>query len=251
MNTAPLARHRIEEEFHDRAARREQDDFWSFGALDEPDAYHWETLGDLRGKKVLEIGCGDGSVTVKLAKAGALVTAIDISGEMVAVTAERIAREGLTDDVTVIQQSAEELDLEPESFDVVYGHAVLHHLDQSIVIPKIASILRAGGCASFLDPLDHNLVLNFMRRLTPEMRTPTEKPISYPEIDSMSRHFGSTKTKEFHLVALASYFWFYVIKNRRLFRTSIAWLSVIDRALFASLPVLRRYAWVTVITFRK
>ena len=62
-------RHRIEQDFHDAKAREGVDDFYGFGALEAADTYVFESLGDLRGRRVLELGCGDGETSVRLARA--------------------------------------------------------------------------------------------------------------------------------------------------------------------------------------
>ena len=249
--TGDAERRKIEEEFHDRAARVDETTFYDFGALDEPDAYLIATLGDLRGKALLEIGCGIGTNTIAFARAGAFVTALDISSEMVAVARERAAREGLSERVLTIHSSVEEMDFPEGSFDVVYGHSVLHHLELSSAIPRIARALRPGGIASFLDPLDHNPILNGMRKLTPDIRTPTEKPLSTEDIRAIGRSFSSLDRQEFHFLSLAAFVWYYVVRNERFFRATLGVLSKLDRMVFRTMPSLRRFAWVTVLTFKR
>ena len=48
--------------------------------------FTYQLLGNIKGKKLLEIGCGSGAQTIEFIKRGALVTAIDISEESVAAT---------------------------------------------------------------------------------------------------------------------------------------------------------------------
>lgn len=243
-------RHRIEEAFHDRVAREATGDFYDFGALDIPDAYLHAQLGDLRGKLLVEIGCGDGRNTVSL-REQVPTSSLDISAEMVAVTSERARAEGLESRISARQCSIEELDLPELSCDVVYGHSVLHHLDLDLAIPRIANVLKPGGLATFLDPLDHNPILNFMRKLTPAIRTPTEKPISLADIAKISKYFSHARRREFHFLSLAAFFWYYGIRNERCFRATLAALSRVDGKLFDVAPLCRRFSWVTVMTFVK
>ncbi len=244
-------RHRIEQRFHDERAREVESTFYDFGALDAPDAYLWSQLGDLRGKSVLEIGCGTGTTTLAFAAAGATVTALDISSEMVDVMRDRVTRAGFADRVTGLHSSVEHLTVEPASFDLVYGHSVLHHLDLSAAAPRISAALRPSGRAAFLDPLDHNPVLNLMRRLTPEIRTPTEKPLDRGDIARLGAHFSTCVRREFHLTALAAFVFWYGMRDERLFRASLASLARIDDALFKFLPFTRELSWVTVLTLVK
>lgn len=81
-----------------------------------------------RGKKVLEIGCGLGTDTVNFARAGAQVTAVDLSTESLALAKQRAEVFGL-DNVTFYQANAEQLsDYVPvERYDLVYSFGVIHH----------------------------------------------------------------------------------------------------------------------------
>src|SRR5260370_15332343 len=76
-----------------------------------------------RGKKVLEIGCGIGTDTISFARAGAQVTAVDLTEKSLEVARQRARVFGLEDRIRFIQANAERLsDSVPvESYDLVYS----------------------------------------------------------------------------------------------------------------------------------
>lgn len=76
---------------------------------------------------------------------------------------------------------AHALAFEDESFDVVFGKAILHHLDYAVALDEIARVLKPGGTMVFMEPLDFNPVMKLVRHLTPALRTPDEKPIDHPQ----------------------------------------------------------------------
>lgn len=82
-----------------------------------------------KGKRVLEIGCGLGTDTVNFARAGAQVTAIELSDASAALARQRADVFGLSDRVTIHVGNAEELPLllDPQPFDLVYSFGVIHH----------------------------------------------------------------------------------------------------------------------------
>ena len=77
------------------------------------------------GRDILEIGCGVGVDTTRFARAGAHVTAIDLTDAAVSLARGLLALEHL--DATVIVADAESLPFADESFDLVYSWGVLHH----------------------------------------------------------------------------------------------------------------------------
>lgn len=81
------------------------------------------------GKKVLEIGCGIGTDTISFARAGAHVTAVDLTEKSLAVARRRAEVFGVTDRVRFLQANAEKLSdsLPPERYDLIYSFGVLHH----------------------------------------------------------------------------------------------------------------------------
>lgn len=81
------------------------------------------------GKKVLEVGCGIGTDTISFARAGAQVTAVDLSEESLAVARRRAAVFGLADRITFYQADAERLNevVPVQEYDLVYSFGVVHH----------------------------------------------------------------------------------------------------------------------------
>lgn len=81
------------------------------------------------GKSVLEIGCGIGTDTIRFARAGARVTAVDLSSRSLDVARQRAAVYGVADRVTFYEANAEELGrvLPAEPYDLIYSFGVIHH----------------------------------------------------------------------------------------------------------------------------
>lgn len=82
-----------------------------------------------KGKKVLEIGCGIGTDTINFARAGATVTAVDLSSESIALAKKRAEVFGLSDKITFYNTNTEELSktVPVEPYDLIYSFGVLHH----------------------------------------------------------------------------------------------------------------------------
>ena len=99
-----------------------------------------------RASRVLEIGCGTGLFTEMFTAAGAEITAIDISPDLL-----EIARAKALPRVRFVEGSFEEWDA-GYPFDAVIGSSVLHHLDMDRALPKIAQFLKPGGRMSFAEP---------------------------------------------------------------------------------------------------
>ena len=100
--------------------------------------------------RALEIGSGTGYFSLNLLSAGIVgsATCSDISPGMLATLRENADRLGL--DVECVHSDAETLPFEDESFDLVLGHAVLHHIpDLAGAMREFARVLRPGGTVCF------------------------------------------------------------------------------------------------------
>ncbi len=95
----------------------------------EPHIPGFADFGRWTGKRVLEVGCGIGTDTTNFARAGAQVTAVDLSEKSLAVARRRAEVYGLADRVTFVQANVEELpaSVPIETYDLVYSFGVIHH----------------------------------------------------------------------------------------------------------------------------
>lgn len=95
----------------------------------------------LNGATVLEIGCGMGLHTELMARAGARVTAVDLSPTSVEATTRRLALKGL--EAKVQEGDAEALPFEASSFDFIWSWGVIHHSSRTgRVVREIARVAR-------------------------------------------------------------------------------------------------------------
>jgi ubiquinone/menaquinone biosynthesis C-methylase UbiE len=95
----------------------------------EPHIPAFADFGRWRGRRVLEIGCGIGTDTVNFARAGARVTAIELSDRSAALARRRLDVYGLADQAAILVGNAEELPsvVPAGTFDLVYSFGVIHH----------------------------------------------------------------------------------------------------------------------------
>ena len=107
--------------------------------------------------RMLEIGAGTGYFTLNLLRRGVVgeATAIDISPGMLEALQATAARLGLT--VETVAADAERLPFADESFDLVIGHAVLHHIpDLPAALRECMRVLSPGGTLAFMgEPSRH------------------------------------------------------------------------------------------------
>jgi len=142
--------------YHDAAAH-EYDAKWGidFGETGQEQVAQKlaKALGGRRGRSFehgLEIGSGTGYFSLNLLQLGAIerLTATDISPGML----QRMAHtaEGLGLEVETVRTEAETLPFKDESFDLVFGHAVLHHIpDLNRAFAEFRRVLRPGGAIVF------------------------------------------------------------------------------------------------------
>jgi len=105
------------------------------------------------GKRVLEIGCGIGTEVVGYARAGAYVTAVDLSSESLVLTRKRVDVYGLRDRVRFYEANAERLSetLPVEPYDLICSYGVLHHTPHpEAALDQLRSYARPGTVVKLL-----------------------------------------------------------------------------------------------------
>lgn len=119
---------------------------WGLFAVAERDLC---ALGDVRDLDVAELACGTAYFSAWLARAGATVVAVDLSGEQLA-TARRLQVQ-LGPVFPLIQADAERIPLASGCFDLVVSeHGVAAWCDPERWLPEAARLLRSGGRLVFL-----------------------------------------------------------------------------------------------------
>ena len=107
-----------------------------------------DLLPDVRGRRGIDLGCGDGHCTRRIAERGARMTGIDLSGAFVAAAEEAEAREPLG--IAYRRASATQLPFEPGSFD--FATAIMSLMDMpeaGRVLSEAHRVLRPGGFLQF------------------------------------------------------------------------------------------------------
>lgn len=117
-----------------------------------------QTLGDISRLKLVDIGCGSGSITRKLAQLGATVTGIDPNTAAIEQAQEE---EG---GPTYRVAHAEELGLPDASCDIAFFSNSLHHVDDmAAALAQAYRIVCPGGRIAVLEPESHDPILPVMR----------------------------------------------------------------------------------------
>lgn len=100
--------------------------------------------GDLRGKRLLDLGCGDGTYSIAASQRGAHVTGVDISEAMLESARRRALAIGVSAEWR--RASAESLPYESETFDIVLAVTILCFLREPLhVMHEVRRVLRPGG----------------------------------------------------------------------------------------------------------
>lgn len=215
--------------------------------------YAFYLLGNLKGKKILDYGCGMGVDSICLAKRGAFVTAFDVSQEAIKLTELRAKENNVQDKLNTVVMSGNKLNFQPEEFDAIYGCSILHHLDLLAACNEIQRILKKGGKAVFLEPVINSkgldTIKNVIKKILPSKNyigtydTEHEEPLNYEKIAIIGAKFKHVHYREFFLFAKLETFF----PNE----TFVRILQTADYLLFKCLPFTRKYGTGVVIELTK
>ena len=215
-----------------------------------------QQMGDITGKKLLDLGCGAGENSVYFATKGAHCIAADYSPGMVEVALKLAAANGVEIEGCTVNAMA--LDFPDSTFDLVYASNLLHHIPEpKIALQEMRRVLKPGGKACFWDPLKHNPVINVYRRIATEVRTEDEMPLDINLVNYTKSLFSETVYDTFWLATLWIFLRFYlieqvdpnqerywkkiIIEQQRLKGEYLS-LEKLDKVL-KKIPGLKRFAW--------
>ncbi len=107
-----------------------------------------QVLGDVKGRDILELGCGAAQWSIALAKAGARPVGLDISENQLSHARRLMAEAGV--DFPLVHANAEALPLPDAMFDIVFcDYGAMTFSDPYASVPEVARVLRPGGQFAF------------------------------------------------------------------------------------------------------
>ena len=153
------------------------------------DADENEIYQNVAGLCILDLGCGFGDKSVLMAKQGALVFGIDISENYISSAKETAVNSNVEEKCDFEVMDAHAMDFEDNKFDLVIGRGIIHHLDLPVSLLEIKRVLKPGGSAMFVEPLNANPLLKIFRFITPSARTVDEQPLDINDLKWIQQNF--------------------------------------------------------------
>ena len=247
-----MNKHNIEKEFHERlygeslGPRRKIMPLYTVARDARRRFYSLVKDHAQEGMKILDYGCGTGYLSFYLAERGAKVTGIDISEE--AVRQARIKRSELNLEAMVdfLVMDAMHTEFPNNSFDIVCGISIIHHLDVEKAFCELARILKPGGIAIFLEPLGHNPFINYFRRRTPQLRSLDEHPLLLQDINISTRLFQIVSCEYYSFFTLTAV----PFVKLPLYKPLVAIGEILDRMLVKYNSFIGRFAWQVILCLR-
>lgn len=150
------------------------------------------------GVKVLDCGCGNGWTALLLATKAESVSAFDISEGRIAVARQYIHHNRIGN-LTCRVADFENLPYESETFDYIFGNAIIHHVRLDESLSEVARVLKKGGRAAFCEPMAHNPIINLYRYIKHnyiEKEVGTDRPLTYSDIRTFEKYFSHVEFRE-------------------------------------------------------
>lgn len=200
---------------------------------------------------ILDMGCGEGKETLLMAQQGMKLVSMDLSYKQLGRARDSVIANAPGATVFFVQANAEEPPFAKESFHLIYGKAILHHLDMETSSGIIQRLLKPNGKASFTEPLDRHPLFWLGRRLTPQFRTVDEHPLRLDELEGFARTFREHESRTFFLLTPFAYFFRLFRGGEKAFARAYAWGTKVDSFLFSRWQALKKLAWYSIVNVQK
>ena len=256
----------FEAEFHDKWAEIEDPEKIEVKLINEASTspemrFITKQIGNFNGKKILDVGCGLGEVSIYFALKGANVTALDISSGMLKKTSQLAKLNGVK--IKTHLATAEDFNFsDNEKFDVIYMGNCLHHANIDRSMKNVVSHLNKDGIFLSWDPIAYNPIINIYRLIATKVRTPDEHPLKLSDIKLIKNYFKFSETNYFWFTTLIIFVLMFIVQfknpnKERFWKTVIyeskkwEWLykplERLDKIILKLFPPLKLLCWNVVI----
>ena len=207
-------------------------------------------MGQLEGKKVLELGTGTGGTATLLAKRGASVVGIDLLPFRLTEAKARAAEYNVAESVKFALMDAMHLAFPDDTFDFIISKSVLVFTAHTQTAKECYRVLKPGGKAIFIENMRHHPAVWFYRKAFLKYSGKLNY-FSLRDVEAIGAEFENLEHREFHLSSVSALFWQKCISIPLLYRWTFRILKVVDTSLLKCLPFLKQFCWITAIICHK
>ena len=236
-----------EKEFHNklqsRAKGRFEDIFYKAIYNSNEDFFNFLKLNS-NNSVILDYGCGIGNSLKKVIKFNPKkIIGIDISE----ISIDKAKKNSvINENIELLVENCEKTKFKDNTFDIVYGTGILHHLNFDICLRELKRILKPRGSFLFIEPLGTNPLINLYRKLTPKSRSVDEHPLVGDDFDLIINKFSKIEIKYYGFLTLIFFLFYNSPKDSTIFNI----LKTIDQFLF-KIKIFRKLAWSVLIIAEK
>ena len=194
------------------------------------------------GKRMLEIGPGEGRDLRLLSDSGARVTGIDVSAVSLSMSRTRCPE----CDLSIMDGST--LGFSSSVFDIVFARTLLMHVKKPLFLWECKRVLKDGGRAIFIEPLKFNPLLLPYRAALSSGRKVSPDYLEPRDLDGIRQVFSRVRIWHFYLLSAVGAPLTSIAPWTRVLFLPLEWL---DRLLLLVFPFLKRFCWISVIECAK
>ena len=198
-----------------------------------------------QGSIILDYGCGTGIFSERISNSNPKkIFGIDISEISIDKAKKRAQEFKFNAEFKV--DNCEKTSFSNNTFDIVFGSGIIHHLVTEKSLNEIDRILKPNGKFIFMEPLGTNPIINFYRKITPKSRSHDEHPLINKDLIYIEKKFKDMKIKYYGLMTLVFFPFYNQPQKSKFFK----FLSSLDQFLF-KFKFFRIFAWSVLITAKK
>lgn len=203
---------------------------------------------EVKGKKVLDYGCGNGNHAIYLASQGGKIIAGDLSQQSLAVAEKKARGAGVADCIDFVVMDCEKTDFLDNEFDIIFDGGTFSSIDIKKAFPELARILKSGGVLIGIETYGHNPLANLNRKLNVKSGKRTAWAASHifnqDGFNQARNYFGKIEVKYFHLFS----WMLFGLLDKPWGRWLLSMAEFFDRLLL-KVPFFQKYAFKVVFKF--